>query len=727
MSLASFAVQTDGRDRSVVAIIDVCLTSDALLLILQRSDDDMPAGSRPYGQGDDSHRLKPQASISPSFLNIHTNPFGLGPSQDTLQAPLARQAQPPAGISKSILDDDDYGQSDVYDVHGNVVGGSSSQKERPRVTASSSYAYGGHGQKGDKDEDLDELDQIDALSWDYAAQASPYLGSHVPKTYEPQTSFMSRMKNLKPPLPVPAGGFSLADLNPFGGKGGEGQTRTIYLNDSVKNGNGKGGVKGTENEGKKKWRGNEVGTGKYNIVTFLPKFLFEQFSKYANLFFLFTACIQQIPNVSPTNRWTTIVPLAIVIAASALKELQEDIKRHSSDRQLNASTTKVLNPLTSGFEPKSWRKLKVGDLVRLENNELIPADCVLLASGEPEGLTYVETSNLDGETNLKIKQANSKTSHLISPNQLSRVTGALESEAPNSSLYTYDGTLRFSEPGNSNQTIVPIGPDQVLLRGAQIRNTEWCFGLVVAGGHETKLFKNTTAAPIKRTAVEKQVNQHIIFLFIVLLVLALISTIGSSIRKWFFSQDAWYLRMEAETKNKPTQFVEDFLTCIILYNNLIPISLIVSMDVVKFQLAQFINTDLDMYYAKTDTPAVCRTSSLVEELGQIGYIFSDKTGTLTCNEMEFRECSIGGVMYAQTVDETKEEQGQKNFTELERRAAEPGPEGDIIREFLTLLAVCHTVIPENKDGKIIYQASSPDEAALVSGAEQLGYRFHVSI
>lgn len=108
------------------------------------------------------------------------------------------------------------------------------------------------------------------------------------------------------------------------------------------------------------------------------------------------ACIQQIPNVSPTNRWTTIVPLAIVILASALKELEEDVKRHASDRQLNGKSTKVLNPVTSGFEEKTWRNLKVGDLVRMENNDFIPADCVLLASSEPEGLTYVETSNLDG-------------------------------------------------------------------------------------------------------------------------------------------------------------------------------------------------------------------------------------------------------------------------------------------------------------------------------------------
>ena len=174
------------------------------------------------------------------------------------------------------------------------------------------------------------------------------------------------------------------------------------------------------------------------------------------------------------------------------------------------------------------------------------------------------------------------------------------------------------------------------------------------------------------------------------------------------------------------------------------------MEVVKFQQAQLINSDLDMYYPKTDTPALCRTSSLVEELGQIEYVFSDKTGTLTCNEMEFKCCSIAGVAYAETVDESKradpelvgsssgsEQDGWKTFKEmatiLENGAnpfSDPAGRGrnkerEVIYEFLTLLAVCHTVIPEMKDGKLQYQASSPDEAALVAGAELLGFQFHV--
>ncbi|KIO29101.1 hypothetical protein M407DRAFT_228764 [Tulasnella calospora MUT 4182] len=166
--------------------------------------------------------------------------------------------------------------------------------------------------------------------------------------------------------------------------------RKIWLNDRASN----------ETEG---YSSNYVSTTKYNLVTFVPKFLLEQFSKYANVFFLFTACIQQIPGVSPTNPYTTIVPLALVLLASAFKETQEDLKRHQSDAELNARKSQVLSE-TGSFSDVKWRHIRVGDIVRLESDDFIPADLLLLSSSEPEGLCYIETSNLDGETNLKIKQ-----------------------------------------------------------------------------------------------------------------------------------------------------------------------------------------------------------------------------------------------------------------------------------------------------------------------------------
>ncbi|KAG1716196.1 hypothetical protein ID866_936 [Astraeus odoratus] len=494
---------------------------------------------------------------------------------------------------------------------------------------------------------------------------------------------------------------------------------------------------------------NFVSTSKYNVITFVPKFFKEQFSKYANVFFLFTACIQQIPGVSPTNQYTTIAPLAVVLLASAFKEIQEDLKRHHSDSELNARIAKVLDQSLS-FDQRQWDEIRVGDVVRVESDEFIPADLVLISSSEPEGLCYIETSNLDGETNLKIKQASPQTSSLISPSLVGRLHGSLRSEQPNNSLYTYEGTLDLvTDAGVPKQ--VPLGPDQLLLRGAQLRNTPWVYGIVVFTGHETKLMRNATAAPIKRTAVEKQVNVHIIFLFGFLLALSIGSTVGASINTWFLSSQQWYLFQENTFTGRGTPymsaFIEDILTFIILYNNLIPISLIVTTEVVRLQHAALISADLDMYYELRDTPAVVRTSSLVEDLGRVEFVFADKTGTLTRNEMVFRAASIGGVPYAEEVDEGRAsgEDGRevwRTFADLQALLeggdgsgsnADPFAASDeqdrerassVAREFLSLLAVCHTVIPEVRDGKTHYQASSPDEAALVAGAELLGYQFH---
>jgi phospholipid-transporting ATPase len=160
----------------------------------------------------------------------------------------------------------------------------------------------------------------------------------------------------------------------------------------------------------------------------------------------------------------------------------------------------------------------------------------------------------------------------------------------------------------------------------------------------------------------------------------------------------------------------------------------VTMEIVKFIQSYLIEADLDMYYELTDTPAVARSSSLIEELGQVKFVFSDKTGTLTCNEMQFRECSIAGLSYAEKVESDKQAREgindptlQYTFKQL-REHLKSHSTANVINEFLTLLATCHTVIPEAQEDseEIIYQASSPDEGALVKGASLLDYIFHVS-
>lgn len=442
------------------------------------------------------------------------------------------------------------------------------------------------------------------------------------------------------------------------------------------------------------------------------------------MFFLFIVCIQQIPGVSPTSRYTTAIPLTLVLIVAAVKEIMEDLKRHRMDNEVNNRLCKVLSG--SSFIEKPWRNVCVGDIVRVEDKQFFPADLILLSSSEPDALCYIETSNLDGETNLKVRQGIPDTAALCSPEEIAALDGVLKSEHPNNSLYTYEGTLTYR--GKE----LPLDPLQLLLRGAQLRNSRWVYAAVINTGHETKLMRSATAAPLKQTRVEKMMNVQIFFLFVILVGMAGFSSLANRLSTLNnpFVDTFINFPMVGRPPVPATfsSFIRTTLTFVILYNNLIPISLVVTVEFVRLLQSRLINADLDLYHRETDTPAVVRTSSLVEELGQIEFIFSDKTGTLTCNQMEFKIISAGGRAYTQYVPENKKaklddrkiEMGFRSFDELQSAL----PDLPIAREFLTLLAVCHTVIPEyTDDGKLIYQASSPDEGALVKGARQLGYTF----
>lgn len=477
-----------------------------------------------------------------------------------------------------------------------------------------------------------------------------------------------------------------------------------------------------------KYVDNHISTAKYNIATFLPKFLFEQFSKFANIFFLFTAGLQQIPGLSPTNRYTTIAPLLIVLLISAGKELVEDYRRKQADNALNTSKARVLRG--SSFTETKWINVAVGDIIRVESEEPFPADLVLLASSEPEGLCYIETANLDGETNLKIKQALPETSSMVSSSELSRLGGQLTSEQPNSSLYTYEAT--YMMPTGGGEKKLSLNTEQLLLRGATLRNTPWIHGVVVFTGHETKLMRNATATPIKRTKVERKLNWLVLVLVGMLLALSVVCTVGDLIMRGVNGDSLGYLYLDKidSAGAVAKTFARDMVTYWVLFSSLVPISLFVTVELVKYWHGILINDDLDMYYDKVDTPATCRTSSLVEELGMVEFVFSDKTGTLTCNQMEFKQCSIAGLQYADDVPEDRratgpeDDMGIHNFNRLRSNLAEKHETAMAIDHFLALLATCHTVIPETDEkGHIKYQAASPDEGALVEGALQLGYRF----
>ncbi|KAM9282913.1 phospholipid-transporting ATPase IB [Cariama cristata] len=502
-----------------------------------------------------------------------------------------------------------------------------------------------------------------------------------------------------------SGATSSADLD-------EAPARTIYLNQPQQS----------------KFRDNWVSTAKYSVVTFLPRFLYEQIRKAANAFFLFIALLQQIPDVSPTGRYTTLVPLLFILTVAGIKEIIEDyvavgdIVKVTNGQHLPADMI-----IISSSQQLSTMLLPTPSLAPLCDEQQKPKKCrssiqkVLSFNvesyapySEPQAMCYIETANLDGETNLKIRQGLSQTASLQSREELMKASGRIECEGPNRHLYDFTGNLRLD-----GQSPVPVGPDQILLRGAQLRNTQWVLGIVVYTGHDTKLMQNSTKAPLKRSNVEKVTNMQILVLFCILLVMALVSSVGALLWNRTHGEVVWYL---GSNKMLSVNFGYNLLTFIILYNNLIPISLLVTLEVVKFTQALFINWDIDMYYPETDTPAMARTSNLNEELGQVKYLFSDKTGTLTCNIMNFKKCSIAGVTYGQLPPSTSES-CEFDDPRLLQNIENDHPTAVHIQEFLTLLAVCHTVVPERQGNTIIYQASSPDEGALVKGAKKLGYVF----
>ncbi|XP_062331712.1 phospholipid-transporting ATPase IA isoform X3 [Osmerus eperlanus] len=475
-----------------------------------------------------------------------------------------------------------------------------------------------------------------------------------------------------------------------------------------------------------KFCSNHVSTAKYNVLTFLPRFLYSQFRRAANSFFLFIALLQQIPDVSPTGRWTTLVPLLFILVVAAVKEFIEDLKRHNADSVVNRKECQVLR--NGAWEIVHWEKVAVGEVVKAANGDHLPADLVILSSSEPQGMCYIETSNLDGETNLKIRQGLQITSEIKDIDSLMRLSGRMECESPNRHLYEFVGNIRLD--GHSTSS---LGPDQILLRGAQLRNTQWIHGIVVYTGHDTKLMQNSTRPPLKLSNVERITNFQILVLFGCLLAISLVCSIGQTIWKYQYGNAAWYMDLNY---GGAANFGLNFLTFIILFNNLIPISLLVTLEVIKFTQAFFINWDTDMLYEPTNTPAMARTSNLNEELGQVKYIFSDKTGTLTCNVMQFKKCTVAGVAYGHTPEaeegsfaeddchsiQSSEEAGFNDPSLLENLQSNH-PTAPVIHDFMTMMAICHTAVPERIDDKITYQAASPDEGALVRAAQSLGFVF----
>ncbi|KAK8846601.1 hypothetical protein IAR55_005687 [Kwoniella newhampshirensis] len=606
---------------------------------------------------------------------------------------------------------------------------------------------------------------------------------------------------------------------------------------------------------------NQNVTSKYTVITFLPRNLFEQFRRVANVFFLAINILQFFPKFSTISPGLVILPLIIVLLITALKDGYEDIKRHQADHRTNHAIVHVLggpgyenhNPMAAkdktfvpgiplpkrlskkakkgkagttdlleenntiaepapaaeprggqgglarmrsqvsnwdddpeagdapgelGWHRTIWEDVKVGDIVKIYDNEQLPADIVICSTSEEEDVAYIETKNLDGETNLKSRNGVPGLSHLDSAEACAKAKVRVDVDPPEVNMFRLNGAVVVLDEAQSDgdHTIHPVTLETTLLRGCVLKNTAWIIGIVIFTGADTKIIQNAGATPSKRSKVERQMNPQVLINLAILACIGMVCAIVDHFNEvtWTGEGAYWMLYNDTSGDNPNINGLVTFANAFITFQNIVPISLYISIEAVRTIQAAFIYWDRAIKYQHNGvtTRTVARSWNLSDDLGQIEYVFSDKTGTLTQNAMIFRQCSVGGKVYVSddlppantTIGHTQENAIHKSpsdSSDSEATAQNQKVDGDsekaedvkvalpkevlapfhsaeldhdlethdteqsrILHGFFAVLGLCHTVLAaEPEPGVLEYKAQSPDEAALVQSAADVGFVF----
>ncbi|XP_040841083.1 probable phospholipid-transporting ATPase IIB isoform X1 [Ochotona curzoniae] len=470
---------------------------------------------------------------------------------------------------------------------------------------------------------------------------------------------------------------------------------------------------------------NSIKNQKYNVFTFIPGVLYEQFKFFLNLYFLVVSCSQFVPALKIGYLYTYWAPLGFVLAVTIIREAIDEFRRFQRDKEVNSQLYSKLT--VRGKVQVQSSDIQVGDLIIVEKNQRIPSDMVFLRTSEKAGSCFIRTDQLDGETDWKLKVAVSCTQRLPALGDLFSISAYVHAQKPQLDIHSFEGTFTREDC------------DPPVHESLSIENTLWAstvvasgtvIGVVIYTGKETRSVMNTSNPKNKVGLLDLELNQLTKALFLALIALSVVMVaLQGFVGPWY----------------------RNLFRFLLLFSYIIPISLRVNLDMGKAAYGWMIMRDENI------PGTVVRTSTIPEELGRLVYLLTDKTGTLTQNEMVFKRLHLGTVSYGtDTMDEIQSHVAS-SYSQVHppaagssagpaplRRAQSSAPKirksvSSRIHEAVKALALCHNVTPvyesragvtgetesaeadqDFSDENRTYQASSPDEVALVQWTESVG-------